>query len=64
MRVPPNLEEEIKLENAEPLNTFLPEATSRLGGFSDACHRLAAATTLAIGKEKELIAEMERILGK
>lgn len=64
MRVPPNLEEEIKLENAEPLNTFLPEATSRLGGFSDACHRLAAATTLAIGKEEELIAEMERILGK
>lgn len=64
MRVPPNLEEKIKLENAEPLNTFLPEATSRLGGFSDACHRLAAATTLAIGKEEELIAEMERILGK
>lgn len=62
MRVPPALEKKIKEDKAEPLNTFLPEATNRLGGFSDACHRLAAATTLSIGKEEELIAEMERIL--
>ena len=64
MRVPAYLEDKIKERRAAPLNTFLPEATNNLGGFSDACHRLAAATTVAIGKEEELIEEMERILGK
>jgi hypothetical protein len=44
------------------LNVFLPQATNKLGGFSDACHTLTAATTVAIGKEEELIDEMERIL--
>jgi hypothetical protein len=44
------------------LNIFLPEATTRLGGFSDACHSLTAATTVAIGKEQKLIEEMEKIL--
>ena len=53
----------IKQEKAAALNTFLPEATNRLGGFSDACHRLAAATTISIGKEEILIDEMDRILG-
>jgi hypothetical protein len=62
MRVPAFMEKEIKEEKAAALNTFLPEATNRLGGFSDACHRLAAATTLAIGKEDELIEEMEKII--
>ena len=52
----------IKAEKVAALNTFLPEATNRLGGFSDACHRLAAATTIAIGKEEVLIDEMEMIL--
>jgi len=63
MRVPNELEKEIIQENAAALNTFLPEATRRLGGFSDACHRLSAATTVAIGKEVQLIEEMEKILG-
>ena len=62
MRVPSYLEDKIKEGSTAPLNTFLPEATNNLGGFSDACHRLAAATTVAIGKEEELIEEMERIL--
>lgn len=64
MRVPDYLEKKIKEGSAEALNTFLPEATNRLGGFSDACHSLTAATTVAIGKEKSLIEEMEKILGK
>ena len=62
MRVPAFMEEAIKTEKALALNTFLPEATGRLGGFSDACHRLTAATTLAVGKEDQLIEEMEKIL--
>jgi hypothetical protein len=44
------------------LNILLPEATTRLGGFSDACHSLTAATTVAIGKEEKLIEEMEKII--
>ena len=44
------------------LNILLPEATNRLGGFSDACHSLTAATTVAIGKEEKLIDEMEKII--
>jgi hypothetical protein len=62
MRVPSLLEREIREERAMGLNVFLPEATSRLGGFSDACHRLTAATTVAIGKEEDLVREMEEIL--
>ncbi len=64
MRVPADLEKMIKKKKIAALNTFLPEATNRLGGFSDACHRLAAATTIAIGKEEVLIDEMEMILSK
>jgi len=62
MRVAPSMEEEIRAGRAMGLNIFLPEATNRLGGFSDACHSLTAATTVAIGKEEKLIDGMEKIL--
>jgi single-stranded-DNA-specific exonuclease len=62
MRASHYLEEEIRAGRAMGLNIFLPEATNRLGGFSDACHSLTAATTVAIGKEEKLIEEMEKIL--
>jgi len=62
MRASHYLEEEIRAGRAMGLNIFLPEATTRLGGFSDACHSLTAATTVAIGKEEKLIEEMENIL--
>lgn len=62
MRVSPQMEEEIRAGKAMGLNIFLPEATGRLGGFSDACHTLTAATTVAIGMEEPLISEMEKIL--
>ncbi|MDX9822498.1 MAG: hypothetical protein RBT20_11240 [Syntrophales bacterium] len=64
MRVPPRLERRIREGTIPGLDAFLPEATNRLGGFSDACHRLAAATTVAAGKEEDLIAEMEKVLGE
>jgi single-stranded-DNA-specific exonuclease len=62
MRASRFLEEEIRAGRATGLNIFLPEATTRLGGFSDACHTLTAATTVGIGKEEKLIEEMEKIL--
>jgi hypothetical protein len=62
MRVSPFMEGEIRAARAIGLNILLPEATNRLGGFSDACHSLTAATTVAIGKEEKLIEEMEKII--
>jgi len=62
MRVSPSMEEEIRATRAMGLNVLLPEATTRLGGFSDACHSLTAATTVGIGKEERLIDEMEKII--
>ena len=64
MRVAAQLETEIRAQRAMPLDILLPEATRKLGGFSDACHSLTAATTVAIGKEEQLIEEMEKILSK
>lgn len=62
MRVSAHLAKKIRAGQAMGLNVLLPEATNRLGGFSDACHSLTAATTVAMGKEKALIEEMEEIL--
>jgi len=62
MRVTHQMERQIREGKAKGLNVFLPEATNRLGGFSDACHSLTAATTVAAGKEAALIREMERYL--
>ncbi len=64
MRVADPLAAKIRTGQAPGLDTFLPLATGRLGGFSDACHSLTAATTVAIGMEERLIAEMEQILAR
>ena len=62
MRVSAQMEDEIRAARTLGLDILLPEATNKLGGFSDACHTLTAATTVAIGKEEQLIEEMEQIL--
>ncbi len=62
MRVSAVLEGEIRAGRVMGLDGLLPVATDRLGGFSDACHSLTAATTVPIGKEASLIEEMEKIL--
>jgi hypothetical protein len=64
MRVSTQIEAEIRTNKKMGLNILLPEATNKLGGFSDACHSLTAATTVAIGKEEQLIEEMEKILSE
>ena len=46
------------------LNDFLPEATINLGGFADACHSIAAATTIDIGMEEKLMNETQKTLNK
>ena len=62
MRVSKYLTEKIRNNEIKGLNSFLPDATGLIGGFSDACHRLSAATTIKIGQEEQLIEEMENIL--
>ena len=62
MRVSAKMEADIRAGRTMGLDVLLPEATNKLGGFSDACHTLTAATTVAIGKEERLIQEMEKIL--
>jgi hypothetical protein len=64
MRVSAQIAAEIRANKKMGLNILLPEATNKLGGFSDACHSLTAATTVAIGKEEALIEEMEKILSE
>jgi hypothetical protein len=64
MRVSAQMEDEIRAARTLGLDILLPEATNKLGGFSDACHTLTAATTVAIGKEEQLIEGMEKILDK
>jgi hypothetical protein len=64
MRVSAQMEEEIRAGRMMGLDVLLPQATGKLGGFSDACHTLTAATTVAIGKEEQLIQEMETILSE
>jgi hypothetical protein len=62
MRVADYMQQKIRSKKALGLDIFLPMATNNLGGFSDACHSLTAATTVAIGKEAKLVDEMEIIL--
>ncbi len=62
MRVSAHMADQIRAGKKMGLNILLPEATNKLGGFSDACHTLTAATTVAIGKEEQLIEEMEKLL--
>jgi len=64
MRVADPMEEGIRSGEELGLDILLPKATARVGGFSDACHSLTAATTVAVGREEDLIAEMEAILSQ
>jgi hypothetical protein len=62
MRVADPMIEEIREGRKPGLDVLLPRATATQGGFSDACHTLTAATTVAVGKEEALIEAMEREL--
>jgi hypothetical protein len=62
MRVSDQMGEGIRSGRVLGLDILLPQATDRVGGFSDACHSLTAATTVPEGAEEQLIDEMEQIL--
>ena len=62
MRVSPILEALIHKGDMPGLDKLLPEATRVMGGFTDACHSLAAATTIPPGKEAQLADTMNALL--
>lgn len=62
MRVPVALEARIIKGDMPGLEQLLPEATRAVGGFSDACHSLAAATTIPPGTEVELVETINVLL--
>ncbi len=62
MRVPNKLKVEIEKGKALDLTKILSPATRKVGGVVDACHKFAAATTVPIGKEEELIKYMDEII--
>ncbi|MDJ0803971.1 MAG: hypothetical protein QNI97_13935 [Desulfobacterales bacterium] len=62
MRVGPALETRIRNGQMPGLDRLLPEATRTVGGFVDACHSLAAATTVPPGQERHLVDALDRIV--
>lgn len=60
MRMPEPLQKKMFAGQAQTLLEILPPATTALGGFVDGCHSYSAATTVAKGQEKALVAEMEK----
>jgi hypothetical protein len=64
MRVSDAMGEGIRAGGVLGLDILLPQATLQVGGFSDACHSLTAATTVPVGREEQLIEAMEEILSR
>ena len=62
MRVADPMEDGIRKGSVLGLDILLPKATDRVGGFSDACHSLTAATTVPLGREEDLIEELDLVL--
>ena len=63
MRVPPALEAPIRSGRMPGLDRLLPQATRAVGGFVDACHSLAAATTIPPGRERQLVEALDQFVG-
>ena len=64
MRVTKDLLTQIERGQKKPLTEILPAATKVLGGFVDACHPHAAATTIPKDSSHALISEILRILDR
>lgn len=62
MRVADPLKETILTGKAKSITDILFPATKAVGGFVDASHPIAGATTVMVGKEAVLIEELERAL--
>lgn len=64
LRLPSGLKARLFSQPECGLDQLLPEAIHRLGGFVDACHPHAAAATVQIGQEQELIDILNQLYPK
>lgn len=62
MPMPPALEARILKSDIPGLDRLLSDVTRIAGGFTGACHSLAAATTIPPGREAQLALALERIV--
>jgi hypothetical protein len=62
MRCSGPLSEKILRGQMPGMDEFLPAAALSLGGFADACHRIAAAVTVRQGREEEMMIRAQEIL--
>jgi single-stranded-DNA-specific exonuclease len=62
MRLTPPLLTAVREGHALPLTHVLPTATKMVGGFVDACHPHAAATTVPLGEEEQLLGALRQLL--
>ena len=61
-RVPTQLGRTILHGKALGLDYLIPKASEMVGGFADATHRLAAAAVVDVGKERDFVEAMERLI--
>lgn len=61
-RVPTQLGRSILHGKALGLDYLIPKASEMVGGFADATHRLAAAAVVDVGKEKDFVEAMGRLI--
>jgi hypothetical protein len=63
MRLPTPLERKVLVDRTMPgLAYLVPAAARKVGGSIDACHDYTAATIVDVGKEEDLIAEMDALV--
>jgi len=61
-RVPPLLRNRILEGRLPDLMTLIPQATERVGGAADGCHRFAAASLIEQGREEAFLQALEDVL--
>ncbi|MBU1661272.1 MAG: phosphoesterase, partial [Chloroflexi bacterium] len=63
MRLPTQLERKVLVDRTMPgLAYLVPAAARQVGGSIDACHDYTAATIVDIGREEDLIVEMDKLV--
>jgi hypothetical protein len=63
-RVPPNLRASIQQGRLPDFLTLIPLATEQVQGTADGCHRFAAASLIAQGREAEFLQALEQVLAQ
>jgi len=62
MRLPKEIAEKVFQKKLPALGNILPQAVAKVGGFVDACHKHAAAATVEIGRESQLVEEIDQFI--